>query len=70
MEKRPTNPHSGKVYRTICPICKTAVESRDLPSDKLFPFCSRKCKMIDLGKWFDGEYRISHELPKDDEDEK
>ena len=59
---------SGKIHRTACPICKAAVESRDLAADKLFPFCSRKCKMIDLGKWFNGEYRFSHELPDDEKD--
>jgi len=24
-----------------------------------FPFCSRRCRLVDLGKWIDGEYRIS-----------
>jgi endogenous inhibitor of DNA gyrase (YacG/DUF329 family) len=24
----------------------------------LFPFCSRQCKMIDLGKWLEGDYVI------------
>ena len=23
-----------------------------------FPFCSRRCKLVDLGRWFDGEYVI------------
>ena len=25
---------------------------------KFFPFCSERCKLIDLGAWFDAEYRI------------
>ena len=25
---------------------------------KWFPFCSERCKLIDLGKWFEGEHRI------------
>ncbi|MHC4917789.1 MAG: DNA gyrase inhibitor YacG [Planctomycetota bacterium] len=24
----------------------------------LFPFCSGRCRLIDLGRWLDGEYRI------------
>ncbi len=23
-----------------------------------FPFCSSRCRLIDLGRWIDGEYRI------------
>jgi len=26
------------------------------------PFCSERCKIIDLGKWLGGEYRISSPL--------
>ena len=29
-----------------------------------FPFCSQRCKSIDLGKWLNGEYRISTSLPQ------
>lgn len=32
----------------------------DLP---WFPFCSEKCKLIDLGKWFDEEHRIPGDEP-------
>jgi endogenous inhibitor of DNA gyrase (YacG/DUF329 family) len=32
----------------------------DLP---FFPFCSERCKLIDLGDWFDEEHRISTPLP-------
>ena len=27
-------------------------------ANKFFPFCSERCKMIDMGQWFDEEYRI------------
>jgi len=27
--------------------------------DEYFPFCSDRCRLIDLGKWASGEYRIS-----------
>jgi uncharacterized protein len=38
-----------------CPICK-AVVPLDSPDA---PFCSDRCRVIDLGKWASGEYRIS-----------
>ena len=38
-----------------CPTCKTLVT----PQDENFPFCSDRCKLIDLGKWASGDYRIS-----------
>ena len=28
------------------------------PDNAAFPFCSARCKTIDLGKWLNGEYRI------------
>jgi endogenous inhibitor of DNA gyrase (YacG/DUF329 family) len=27
-----------------------------------FPFCSDRCRLIDLGKWASGAYRISTEI--------
>jgi len=38
-----------------CPICKKAVKSTDAD----FPFCSDRCRLIDLGKWASGAYVIS-----------
>ncbi|HET9308211.1 MAG TPA: DNA gyrase inhibitor YacG [Candidatus Sulfotelmatobacter sp.] len=38
-----------------CPICKKAVK-RTNPD---FPFCSDRCRIIDLGKWASGGYVIS-----------
>ncbi len=41
-----------------CPICKKPVT----PGNKYMPFCSDRCKLIDLGKWASGEYVISTPL--------
>jgi uncharacterized protein len=38
-----------------CPTCGQVVS----PRDKDFPFCSERCRIIDLGKWASGAYRIS-----------
>jgi endogenous inhibitor of DNA gyrase (YacG/DUF329 family) len=41
-----------------CPACGGKVirgPRRDAPH---FPFCSERCRLVDLGKWFSGEHRI------------
>ena len=38
-----------------CPICKKPVKIKDAE----FPFCSPRCRLIDLGKWASGGYVIS-----------
>ncbi|RKY22717.1 MAG: DNA gyrase inhibitor YacG [Planctomycetota bacterium] len=53
----------------ICPICHKTVKapSREHPEDaRFFPFCSRRCKLIDLGAWLDADYRIISELQSQD----
>ncbi len=37
-----------------CPVCKKEVA----PSGPYAPFCSDRCRLIDLGNWADGKYRI------------
>jgi len=46
-----------------CPICGTTVPSRDVPS---FPFCSPRCKQIDLKRWLGEEYSLP-QSERDDE---
>lgn len=38
-----------------CPICKKPVKS----AEPDFPFCSDRCRSIDLGKWATGQYVVS-----------
>ena len=42
----------------ICPTCKAEFERSET---QFPPFCSERCKLIDLGKWFDGSYAIPGE---------
>jgi len=42
-----------KVLR--CPTCGGLVRAKD----EDFPFCSDRCRKIDLGKWAMGVYKIS-----------
>jgi len=44
-----------------CPICKKEV----VLGAPEFPFCSERCRLIDLGKWASGEYVIPGPPVKD-----
>jgi len=50
------------VKKAICAIC-------DNPQVEVYkPFCSAKCKLIDLGNWMDGDYRLpSEDVPSEAE---
>ena len=39
----------------LCPTCKKLVTT----ADGDFPFCSERCRILDLGKWASGDYRIT-----------
>ena len=38
-----------------CPICDRV--TTDTP-DRWRPFCSERCKLVDLDRWFSEDYRI------------
>lgn len=47
-----------------CPTCGAKVEWTE--ANKYRPFCSERCKQIDLGAWAEGKYAIpAVEPPKD-----
>ena len=48
----------------ICPICKKPTDSQ---KDAEFPFCSARCRMLDLGAWSAEKYVVSE--PVFDEEE-
>jgi endogenous inhibitor of DNA gyrase (YacG/DUF329 family) len=41
-----------------CPVCRKPVALGDPEA----PFCSERCRLIDLGRWADGSYVISSPL--------
>lgn len=43
------------VRALFCPTCRKVV----LAGIEDFPFCSDRCRILDLGKWASGEYRVS-----------
>jgi uncharacterized protein len=42
--------------RVSCPTCGKAVAW--LPENRWRPFCSERCKLIDLGEWASERYRV------------
>ena len=55
----------------FCPICKKSVPDPQ-PGEAtpgFFPFCSERCKLIDLGRWLGGKYQVPVEITPDDGDD-
>lgn len=50
---------------TPCPICRTPVAE----GAATFPFCSPRCRTIDLGRWIDGRYAITRPVEQSDLEE-
>jgi len=51
-----------------CPICKKEIQ-RENPE---YPFCSERCRLIDLGNWASEKYVVSTPAqpePPDEEDD-
>ncbi len=52
--------------RFRCPTCDREFESDENPA---MPFCSNRCRTIDLGLWLDEQLGLPAERdPEDDED--
>ncbi len=60
MERSPSR--GGRLVR--CPQCGKPVEWT--PENRFRPFCSERCKLIDLGQWANEGYRVPGEaVPPD-----
>jgi len=49
--------------RARCPTCRKAVEPDPEKRPADFPFCSERCRLLDLSKWLKGEYGIPVNAP-------
>jgi len=50
--------------RYRCPICKKATDSS---RDSEFPFCSERCRLLDLGAWAAERYVVSEPIFDEEE---
>lgn len=48
-----------------CPVCDATVSLEETPTA---PFCSDRCRLVDLGRWLDESYGVPAPPPDDDED--
>ena len=49
-----------------CTICKNTINyDGSLPA--FYPFCSDRCKMVDLGHWFSGQYSLDEQSDENDQ---
>lgn len=55
----------AKRVQLRCPICKKPVAS----TGEEFPFCSARCRTIDLGRWASGQYVVPASPSEQEEDE-
>jgi endogenous inhibitor of DNA gyrase (YacG/DUF329 family) len=62
MGTRSDKPAKPRLVR--CPQC--GGDSVYAPSNPYRPFCSERCKNIDLGAWAAEEFRVPDEAPPDD----
>ncbi len=46
------------MIRGKCPTCGKGYEVASIDELKGFPFCSERCKLVDLGRWIDGVYAL------------
>lgn len=64
MRSSQTAPDRSASMKTVaCPRCQTAVPWTI--ESKFRPFCSDRCKHMDLGAWANDEYRIANAEPPD-----
>lgn len=49
------------MIKVRCPVCEKAMTGGSTGDWPQFPFCSPRCKLIDLGRWLGESYRIPTE---------
>lgn len=49
-----------------CPTCKKQIAVLRKEDAPYRPFCSERCKMVDLGRWLDGTYKVSEPAKPED----
>jgi uncharacterized protein len=53
--------------KRVCPICKTETPWSENP---FRPFCSERCKVIDLGGWASEQYRLEEKMKNPEENDR
>jgi endogenous inhibitor of DNA gyrase (YacG/DUF329 family) len=59
-------PFVGESPVPQCPVCDAAVSLQTTPTA---PFCSDRCRLIDLGRWLEEGYSVPHVASDEEDDE-
>ena len=54
--------------RARCPTCRKRVETAHDKRPKDYPFCSERCRLLDLSRWLQESFKIPATQQADDED--
>lgn len=63
MQDKPASPLQNTTRLVACPTCKG--DSVYASSNPYRPFCSERCKNIDLGAWADEGFRVPADVEPD-----
>ena len=50
-----------------CPICERPIPAATAGDTRPLPFCSPRCKLVDLDNWLGGRYVVAQALPFSEE---
>jgi uncharacterized protein len=54
----------AKAKSKTCPECRKRFRYAGAQGHAWLPFCSERCKTIDLGRWLNNEYAVVEDLKK------
>ena len=54
------------MIRVRCPVCNRLMQGASKAEWPQFPFCSDRCRLVDLGRWFGEQYHIAPEAEGED----
>lgn len=64
LPRRGVSRYTPRMRRVRCPTCRREV---DWEGNRYRPFCSDRCRILDLAAWADERYRVAGEpLPEPD----
>jgi uncharacterized protein len=47
------------MIKVRCPICQRVLQGQSTAEWPQYPFCSDRCRLIDLGRWLGEDYRFA-----------
>lgn len=65
----PPPPPTSPMPELRCPICRKPSAQRETGRRSAYPFCSERCRQVDLGRWFTESYAVPAVEPEDQEEE-